>query len=328
MELQTATLPIRNNSISLNEETVSSSKPFIEANTIESSFSEIKNGHIIPVFIKDNEPLISHTDFIDTAIEVVSDVYHGETILKPNIRLSHPVKGRIPEAKNKPANELLEHEKTIYYERMAFVIEIPTIHDEIDGSHLTLSVGGVKAFSQDNLYSKKGSEQHFKFFIGFKNRVCTNLCVWSDGYMGDIRIQSIGQLTAIIKTLIQNYNSSFHLFSMKQLTEFALTEKQFALLVGRSRMYSHLPKGMQSEIPELSLGENQLSTVVKDYYKDESFCKMEDGSINLWRLYNLFTGANKTTYIDNFLERSVNAFNFSDQLRMALKEQNFNWFIN
>lgn len=47
----------------------------------------------------------------------------GETILEPTVRLSHPITGRIPEAKDKPARELLEHEKTLFYERMAFLIE-------------------------------------------------------------------------------------------------------------------------------------------------------------------------------------------------------------
>lgn len=108
-----------------NESLSPNSSVFIEANTIESSYDEIRNQHIIPVFIKDNEPLISQADFIMATMEVAMDVFDGETILKPNVRLSHPVKGRIPEAKNKPAIELQDHEKTLYYERMAFVIEIP-----------------------------------------------------------------------------------------------------------------------------------------------------------------------------------------------------------
>src|SRR4051812_17074294 len=92
------------------EEAVSTSKPFIEANTVEGTFEEISNSHIIPVIIKDNEPVISHVDFIEGTSQIVSEIYHGEHILKPNIRLSHSIKGRIPDAKNKPAIELLEHE--------------------------------------------------------------------------------------------------------------------------------------------------------------------------------------------------------------------------
>jgi hypothetical protein len=155
----------------------STSKPFIEANTIEASLTEISNSHIIPVFHKDNEPVISHVDFIEVANQVVNEIFCKERILSPSIRLSHPIKGRVPEARNKPANDLKENEKTLYYERMAFVIEIPSIYDEIDGNALSLCVGGVKAYNLDNLYNKKGADEHFKIFIGFQNKVCTNLCV-------------------------------------------------------------------------------------------------------------------------------------------------------
>src|SRR5690606_30494389 len=108
----------------------------------------------IPVFTKDNEPLISHTEFIDIAADMVTQLYGGESILNPVIRLSHPVKGRIPDAKDKPANQLMEWEKTIYYERMMFAIEIPSIQDTISGNQLSLTIGGVKSYTQDNLYSK------------------------------------------------------------------------------------------------------------------------------------------------------------------------------
>src|ERR1700689_957213 len=173
---------------------LSTEKPFIEANTSSCSMEEIKNSHIIPVFIKDNEPLISHSDFIETTLQAATNVFSEETILSPSVRLSHPIKGRIPEARNKPAHELAEYEKTIYYERMIFVIEIPSIQAVIDGTKLSLTIGGVKSYNSDNLYSKKGSDEHFKIFIGFKNQVCTNLCVWSDGSVGNLIVRNIGKL--------------------------------------------------------------------------------------------------------------------------------------
>lgn len=308
--------------------TVSTDKPFIQANTVESNLAELRDSHIIPVFIKDNEPVISHTDFIETTLDLVSEIYSSERILEPNVRLSHPVKGRVPEAKLKPANELLEHEKTLYYERMAFVIEIPSVYDEIDGNTLSLTVGGVKAYNLDNLYNRKGTDEHFKVFIGFKNTVCTNLCVWTDGYLSDLKVKSIGQLKACIRTLIENYNAHYQLQQMEQLTKHSLTEQQFAMLVGKCRMYQHLPNSMKGGIPEMLLGDSQTGMICKDFYRDSSFCKNEDGSINLWRLYNLFTGANKSTYIDNFLDRSVNAYNFIEQIRFALENKVYNWYLS
>ena len=105
----------------------------------------------------------------------------------PEIRVSHVIKGRIPSAIGKPAKELKDFEKTIYYERCAFMIEIPQIKEVVNGNELTLSIGGVRAYNQENLYSRKSLEK-FKLFIGFKNLVCTNMCVSTDGFSNQIRI--------------------------------------------------------------------------------------------------------------------------------------------
>lgn len=309
-------------------EFVSTDKPFIQANTIGCDIEEMRSQHLIPVYTKDNERLISCAEFIEATHSVVSEIYQGETILMPAIRLSHPVKGRVPDAKDKPANQLEEWERTIFYERMAFIIEVPSITDVVDGNRLSLTIGGIKAYNLDNLSSRKGSDEHFKIFIGFQNKVCLNLCVWSDGAMMDLKVSSIGQLKACIRSLVQNYNQQLHLFHLKQLCDYSLTEHQFAQLIGRTRMYQFLPNQIKKEVPQLLFGDMQMSSVVRDFYKDDSFCKMDDGTLNLWRLYNLFTNANKSTYIDQFVERGVNAFSFAYNIKSALQNQTFNWYLS
>ncbi|MDP3946520.1 MAG: DUF3871 family protein [Lutibacter sp.] len=306
----------------------SSASSFISANTEVIELKELKDNHIIPVFVKDNEPAISQLDFIESVYEAVSDAYHGETILRPSIRMSHPIKGRIPDARNKPASELKEWEKTIYYERMMFAIEIPSLTETIDGNTLALTVGGVKAYNQDNLYTKKGADERFKFFVGFQNKVCTNLCVSSDGFVGDIRVKDLNALQNEIHHALYSYNPVEHARSMDRLTQYQLTEQQFANLLGRSRMYNYLSQDQKQGIPEMLYGDQQLGGVCKDFYRDDSFCRDEDGNINLWKLYNLFTGANKTTYIDQFLDRSLNAFQFTDQIRKSLDMGQSNWFLS
>jgi hypothetical protein len=72
----------------------------------------------------------------------------------------------------------------------------------------------------------------------------------------------------------------------------------------------------------LQFGDNQIGMVAKEYFKDESFRRQEDGSINLWKLFNLFTGANKQSYIDTFLDRGLNAFKFVNGLNEGLKHGN------
>jgi hypothetical protein len=306
----------------------STAKPFIEANTIPCTLDDIRNNHIIPVFIKDNETLISQVEFIEVTMDCIISAYPSDRILAPSIRLSHPIKGRVPSARDKAANNLEEHEKTLYYERMAFVIEIPTIGSEIDGNHMGLTIGGVKAYNQDNLYGRKGNDEHFKVFIGFQNKVCTNLCVWSDGFVGDLTVRTQGQLKACIRSLIESYNAVHQLHHLQQLPNYCLSEHQFATLIGRCRMFPHIPKSIQQDISPLRFGDAQINTVVNDYYKDQSFCKMESGEINLWRLYNLLTNANKSTYIDSFLERSVSAYKLVEQIKSSLQHQTFNWYLS
>ena len=70
---------------------------------------------------------------------------------------------------------------------MMFAREILSINNTINGNKLSLTIGGVKAFNQDNLYSRASSDQYFKIFIGFKYLVCTNLCVWTDGFQDNLK---------------------------------------------------------------------------------------------------------------------------------------------
>lgn len=303
-------------------------RTFIEANTIPCSFEQMKKSHIIPSFAKDGEALISHTDFIEVVAEEVADIFNGNQINEPVIRLSHEIQGRIPSAKSKPAKDLLPHEKTLYYERMMFLIEVPSIRGNIGGNELTLTIGGVKSYSEDNLYGRAGTEQHFKLFIGFENKVCTNMCISTDGLLGNIAIKDIDQLKMYAKLLIEKFNYNFLLTSMGCMENYELSEKQFANLIGRCRMYNHLPRAVQNKIPPMLFGEAQVGAVVRDYYKSSSFSKNNNGSINLWRLYNLFTSANKSSYIDSFANKAVNAFSFTYGLKIALDEKEENWFLN
>ncbi|WP_409028815.1 DUF3871 family protein [Gracilimonas sediminicola] len=305
--------------------------PFIEANTEAIKLETIQQDHIIPVFIKDNEPLISMPDFIDMAVGVTHHVFNGEDVREPQIRVSHPIKGRIPAAKNKPAKELLDHERTIYYERTAFVIQVPSISKQVNDDTLYLTVGGIKAYNEDNLYRCKGAPEHFKIFVGFLNKVCTNLCVWNEGYCKSVKVGTPRELEVAIFELVTDFcNSGYYgKFSFwEQLAEQELTEHQFAQVIGRAKLYQHLPREAKAAIPELLLNDTQISTIAKEYYQDTHFGKPEGGSIPLWNLYNLFTGANKSSYIDTFLERGLNAHAFIEQLSDALTGDQEFWFLS
>ena len=303
-------------------------KPFIEANTQEIDLSVLQQDCIIPVFSKDNEKTIAHQEFIEIALECASLAFPTHSFSSSEIRVSHQIKGRVPEAIHKNAKDLLEHEKTQYFERMAFIIKIPSITETINGNELCLTLGGVRAYNQENLYNKKSFEK-FKFFIGFQNLVCCNLCVSSDGFVSEMRVSSYQELQAKILEVILNYKAEKHLKGLRDFTNYSITESQFAQLIGKARLYNHLPKSTKLELPELTFNDGQFNTIARDFYQDDSFCKDPDGDINLWSVFNLFTQANKSSYIDTFLERNLNAYEFNQGICKALDgDKGYQWFLS
>lgn len=321
-------LQVQNNLVIPEEQIITkSSSPFIEANTQEVSPFHLQNDCTIPVFSKDNECTLAHHEFINAVNNCVHTIFSGQRILKPEIRTSHIVKGRIPEAIGKPVKELTEQDKTIYYERMMFKIDVPSISETINGNNLSLTIGGVRAYNQENLYSKKNYEK-FKVFVGFKNRVCTNLCVSSDGFVEELRASSIDELKAKVMELLGAYEMQNHLNSLKLLSEYSLTEKQFAKFLGKCRMYNYLPKPEKRDIPQLLLNDGQISTVAKGYYQDENFARNEDGSISLWSIFNLLTEATKSSYIDSFLSRSLNSHELIQKLSYSMQNDTPFWYLN
>ena len=242
---------------------------FIEANTMEIDLQHLQSDCIVPVFSKDNELTISHNAFIETVWEAANTFFTGETIDKPDIRVSHIVKGRIPEAIHKPANQLLESDKTQYFERMMFCFEVPTIYETVEGNKLTLSIGGVRAYNQMNLYSKKTVER-FKVFVGFKNMVCCNLCVYTDGYLGNLEVSSTSDLFRSVLEMFNRYDPAKHIHLMQTLGNSYLTEHQFCQILGKMRLYQCLPQGYQKSVPRLLITDTQINSVAKAYIQDEN----------------------------------------------------------
>lgn len=303
-------------------------KPFIVANTTEVQLEHLRNDCIIPVFSKDNEKTIAHQEFIDAVYSAVKREFPYQTINDPEIRVSHQIKGRTPDAIHLNAKDLLDHQKTIYYERMAFIIKIPSIKHFVNGNEISLCVGGVRSYNLENLYNKKSLEK-FKFFIGFQNWVCMNMCINTDGFLENLRVSNANELQTKVLGVMQNYNAELHLMEMKELTQDYLSEHQFAQLIGRSRLYQHLPKSEKQRIPELNFNDSHINTMAKDYYEDQNFSRMEDGRINLWSVFNLFTQANKSSYIDTFLDRNLNAFEFSKGIQKTLNgNSDYHWFLS
>ena len=110
---------------------IKSNVSFLEANTNQITLDELKNQCVVPTWAN-QELTISHQDFIEAVHDAAQSFYQGETVTAPDIRVSHIVRGRTPNALSKRASELLECEKTQFYQRMAFAFTIPTIYETIE----------------------------------------------------------------------------------------------------------------------------------------------------------------------------------------------------
>lgn len=298
---------------------------FIEANTKEVSLPHLKNDCIIPVFAKDNESTISHHEFIQTTKSALNTFLGNDVNTNTSVRVSHQIKGRIPSAIGKPVKELREDEKTLYYERMAFVIQVPHIQRKINGQKLSLCVGGVRGYNQENLYSKKSLEK-FKVFIGFQNSVCTNLCISTDGFSNKFRVSTVQELENQILDLFQSYQMSEHLEVLESFLNIDISEDSFAQLIGKMKMYPYLTKKEKESVFPIQLNDTHINNISKMYFVDEHFKRL-DGKISLWNLYNLFTGAIKSSYIDVSLERNQNVYEFIRKLAFSTQNGSHTFYL-
>ena len=175
--------------------------------------------------------------------------------------------------------------------------------------------------------------ERFKVFIGFKNLVCCNLCVSTDGLKSDMRVMSVQELFEQSLRLFQQYDARKHLTQMSRLQELSLSEHQFAQMIGKTRLYQYLPPKERKQLPTMEFTDSHINAIAKAYYADENFSRVitsenRASDIDLWRVYNLFTGANKSSYIDTFLDRSLNATNLIDGIGRALGgDSEYSWFI-
>ena len=303
--------------------------PFIEANSIPITLESLMTDCVIPNFAKDNEAVLSHSQFIGATYQAIRDYYRSEQIEEPQVRASHIIRGRIPEAINKKSSELLPHEMTQYYERMAFCINVPSIHKDVNGNRLNLSVVGVKSYGRDNLNGRL-TAQKFSLAVGFQNTVCCNQCIWTDGYRDEIRAISPSEIYQHSLHLLDTYDMAKHIYLLKSLEDLYLSETQFALILGKMRLYNYLPAKIQREIPQMLITDSMVNNVARQYYRDPNFSVDDNGELSMWDFYNLLTGACKGSYIDTFLAREANALTTSLGIAQGLRNEDsgYSWFIS
>ena len=299
---------------------------FLEANTNAITLEELAEQCVVPTWAN-QELTISHQDFISTVHDAACNVFSGQTINSPEIRVSHIVRGRTANSLHKRTSELLECEKTQFYQRLAFAFTIPSLHECIDGQRLELCVGGVRNYSDLNLYRSNRGMEKFTVFIGWRVHVCSNQVLTGEGVRLNLEAMSLHGLYKAVLDLFSGFNLDRDIQLLQSLTQTRLSERDFAQIIGRMRLYQALPSYLQRKLPKLLITDSQINNVCRDYYSNPNFGH-KDNTISMFDFHNLLTEANKSSYIDSYVQRGVNATEITVGIGRALQEESeYSWFL-
>lgn len=302
---------------------------FIESNTSAITIEELTTKNIIPTFC-DNTLTISHQNFIGSVVEVAKKVFGELTV--PELRVSHPIIGRVPSAQHKKASELRDDEKTTFYQRMAFCAHVKNLTRTINGETVHLCIGGVRAYNEDKLYNRQ-STMKFKIFVGWQVRVCSNLMLTCDGNSGTIDCMTEADIMQKSFELFNGFNPHKEdtLRLLENLSSTTISEEQFCQIIGRMRLYQFLPLIEQKQLPPLTIGDQAVNAMVKNYISNPNFGKKEGKDFTTWNLMQLANEAVKQSYIDKWLDRNQNCTDFSIGIQKAINGEDtegYSWFLN
>ena len=302
---------------------------FIESNTNAITLEELSN-NLIPTWA-DNSLTISHTNFIKTVRNAAVQVFGNLTPVE--IRTSHPIQGRRPVAIHKNKNELTENDKTIYYQRMAFISHVVGLSREVNGQIVNLTIGGVRNYADEQLY-RTATPQKFKVFVGWQVRVCSNMMLTCSGNSGVIQCLTEADVFQKTMELFTTFNPEQEniLTQLGNLQSTRMTEQQFCNIIGRMRLYQALPIAEQHLLPPILLGDQAMNEATRGYFNNPNFCKREgEDGISCWNFLQLMTEAVKSSYIDKFTDRNQNAVDITLGIQNALNgtdEEGYSWFLS
>lgn len=302
---------------------------FIESNTQTITLDELENNCIVPTF-SDNTLTIPHQNFIKTVRSAAESVF-GE-LTPVEARVSHPINGRTPEAILKRKEDLIPEDTTLFYQRMAWLCKVQSLTRIVNGQTVHLVIGGVRAYNEDKLYSRRSPEK-FKIFVGWQVRVCSNLMLTCDGNSGSIECLTEADIYQKALLLFQEFNlkKDAELRMLENLHNTRLSEQQFVNIIGRLRLYEALDSSQKKSLPTVTFGDQAANSAVRGFIDNPNFGLGDEDSISCWQLMQLFNEAVKSSYIDKWLERNQNATDFALGIQLAVTGdpagESYRWFL-
>lgn len=304
---------------------------FIESNTQGITFEELTEKHVIPTYA-DGTLTLSHGSIINATMRAAEEVYGDLTPVE--IRVSHRIQGRTPEAMNKPASELQDTDITTFYQRLGYLCHVKALSRTINGVEVHLCIGGTRSYSEDKLFGRP-TPSKMRLFVGWFVKLCSNGCLTCDGNSGTIEALTEADVyekaTALFRSFDPEKESTLEM--LENLGSTRISESEFCKIIGRLRLYQALPASEQNVLPKIILGDQAVNKIVQGYVSNPNFGLKEGAdSISLWELLQLANEAVKQgAYIDNWLERNQNCTDFVLGIQRALlgtDQEGYDWFLN
>ena len=306
------------------------SPEFIESNTSAISLADLATKCIVPTF-SDTSLTISHQNFIACVAKAATEVFGDITPIE--CRVSHPINGRTPDALYLKESELRPEQKTLFYQRMAFVSHIESLTRIVNGLPVHLCFGGVRAYNEDKLYNRKSAEK-FKIYCGWQVRVCSNLMLSCSGNSGTIECMTEADLYQKAYQLFRAFEpeKDNELTILENLQNTKISEEQFCHIIGRLRLLQFMPSDQKVGIPDVILGDQIINGAVKGYVENPNFGKCLGADYSCYSFMQNLNEATKASYIDKWLDRNQNctdlAIGISKYLSGDPAGACFGWFLS
>ena len=163
--------------------------------------------------------------------------------------------------------------------------------------------------------------------------MCSNLMLTCDGNSGTIDCMTEADIMQKSFELFSGFNPHKEetLQLLENLQSTAISEELFCKIIGRMRLYQFLSLSEQKQLPSLTIGDQAVNAMVKNYVSNPNFGKKEGEDITTWNLLQLANESVKSAYIYKWLDRNQNCTDFALGIQKALTgkdTEGYSWFIN
>ena len=304
--------------------------PFIEENTAAVSWKELTEESILPSYA-DGETVVPHGQFIQAVVLAAHDALSNDTFGPIELRASHLTQGRVPSAVYKKTSELLESEKTKYWERVCFCVTVTSRQTNILGEPCALTFGGCRSLQDINYHGRKSSEV-FQTYISYRAKICSNLLISiQDGLKDRIEASGPAEIYAAAYQLFSQFNAEENAKSLEGLGRTRITVDQFTHLIGKLRYYNCLSTADRKELPfQIELGDSQVNSATRNFVNSHFGINGRD-SLDLFNVLNCFNQSVKTnSYLHNFLAKNANCTTLMQGIQQSLEGTNhdYDWLLS